>query len=114
MGRRAQKIADEIRDLAAQFVNEASNRSSLITVTRADVASNLKRARVYFSVLPESAEQEAGEFLSRRKKEFREFVTEHSSMRVVPMITFELDRGEKNRQRLDELTRKNKGHVDKW
>lgn len=106
MGRRVQKVADNIRDLAALFVNERSNRSSLITITRADVAPNLKRATVFFTVLPEEKEGEAEEFLSRQQKEFRTFVVAHTSMRIAPMITFEPDRGEKNRQRIDELLRK--------
>lgn len=105
MGRRVQKVADNIRDLAALFVNERSNRSSLITITRADLAPNIKRATVFFTVLPEEKEDEALDFLSRQQKEFRAFVVGRTTMRIVPMITFEIDRGEKNRQRIDELLR---------
>ncbi|MBU4536796.1 ribosome-binding factor A [Patescibacteria group bacterium] len=101
---RQDKVRENIRNIIAQFLETESNRLSLITVTRADVSSDIKRATIFVSVLPESEEESALNFLKRRRKDARDYLRKNISMRSVPFLDFELDYGEKNRQRIDELS----------
>ncbi|RJR14142.1 ribosome-binding factor A [Candidatus Parcubacteria bacterium] len=104
--RRQVKIAEEMAHLAANFFARESNAQSLITVTRADVASNLKSVMILFTVLPEKFEESALTFAKRNRTDFREYLKSHSSFQRIPTVDFEIDHGEKNRQRIDDLTRK--------
>jgi ribosome-binding factor A len=103
--KRQTQIAQLITERAADYFARESNYLSLITVTRADISPDLKNVIVFLSILPVSAEQEALEFAKRSRSEFREFLTEKTRLKHVPTIDFEIDYGEKNRQRIDDLTR---------
>jgi len=106
MSRRQTKVAETIAHLAGDFFARESNRESLMTVTRADVSPDLKNVTVFVSVLPEQFEKSALAFAKRNRGAFREYVKEHSRLGRLPTIDFVLDLGEKNRQLIDELTRK--------
>lgn len=105
MGERSEKIGSLIVALAARFLEQEANPNPLITVTRASVSPDQKRVTIYLSVFPTEKEANAVEFASRKAVEFRKYVADKARLRVTPFITFELDRGERNRQRLDELSR---------
>ena len=100
---RQHKIAEQLAQLAALFVSRESNRQSLITITRADVSPDLSKATVYFTVLPNEKEQEALDFLKRKRVEFRTHVKQQTQLRRLPYFDFVIDEGEKNRQHLDTL-----------
>lgn len=109
MPRRLVQVEQELAHMAANFmareaVNPAIN--GLITVTRAVLTDDFKAATIFFSVLPQTKEADALRFAKRARSDFRDYVKEHSFLRPVPIIDFEIDYGEKNRQRVDELTRK--------
>ena len=80
--------------------------SGLITVTRADLTPDFKNVLIYFSVLPNSFEEAALKLAKRARSDFRDYVKKHSVLHPIPTVDFEIDYGEKNRQRIDELTRK--------
>jgi len=100
-----EKISEILKENAAVFLQKESSGKSLITITRSAVASNQRSAIIYFSVLPKSAEEEALNFTKRKRKEFYEYLKKHTRLRYIPFIDFEIDLGEKNRQRVDELLR---------
>ncbi len=77
----------------------------MITVTRADVSPDLKNVIIFFSVLPERYEEPALHFARRSRTDFRTFIKDRASLRFLPNIDFQIDYGEKNRQRIDDLTR---------
>lgn len=104
MSERTEKVESLIVSLAAEFLEEEANPSPLITVTRASVSPDLKRATIFLSVFPTEKEENAVEFAGRKASEFRKYVAKNARLRVVPFFRFELDRGERNRQRLDELS----------
>ncbi len=101
---RQEKMVDQIKQLAAEFFSLESNRTSLLTVTDAVVSTDEKNAIVYFTVLPEDKEEEALEFTKRMRSDFKQYVKEKSRLGRIPFFDFRLDIGEKNRQRVDELT----------
>ena len=97
-------IAEIIHRLAAQFANDEGSPASLLTVTRVELSPTGKEAKVFFTTLPESQEDTALKFLIRKTPEFKRFVRDKSRIGIVPHIDFKIDYGERNRQRLDELS----------
>jgi ribosome-binding factor A len=101
---REQKTEELIRHLAADFLQRESNRVSLITVTNVTMLDKLTKAMIYISVLPTDAEEDALDFVKRKRSEFREYLREHTKLQKLPFVDFAIDLGEKNRQRIDELS----------
>ncbi|MEJ0002249.1 MAG: ribosome-binding factor A [bacterium] len=105
MTQRQEKVANFIKELTAKFLAAETNRTSLITITGATCSPDLKRATVFMTVLPEKKEAEALEFAKRKRGDIREYLKKHMQTKVVPFLDIEIDRGEKNRQKIDELLR---------
>lgn len=99
-----EKIAEMIHRLAARFVREEASQSSLLTITRVELSPTGKEAKVFFTTLPEDQEETALKFLERKTSEFKLYVRDESRIGFVPHIDFKIDYGERNRQRLDELS----------
>jgi len=99
------KLKELIRELAARFFSRESNRTSLITVTDVEIRSRGATATILVTILPESEEKSAVEFMHRQLTDFKEYVKEHSKMQRIPFFEVAIDKGEKNRQRLDEISR---------
>jgi ribosome-binding factor A len=97
-------ISEILHRLAAQFVLDESSKSSLLTITRVDVSPTGKEAKIFFTTLPEDQEETALKFLERKTPEFKRYVCDESRINIVPHITFKIDYGERNRQRLDTLS----------
>lgn len=103
--RRQIQISEILAHLAADFFARESNGQSLVTVTRADVSPDLKNVTIFFTVLPVEFEKKALDFAIRNRTDFRDFVKSKAKMRFLPTFDFKIDFGEKNRQRIDDLTR---------
>lgn len=99
------KTKELIRELAADYFQRESNKQSLITITDVELASRGGRATILVTVLPESAEVAALAFMQRQLQEFRAFVMEKARLMRVPYFSVQLDKGEKNRQRLDVIAK---------
>ena len=97
-------MEEALREVAAEFLAREAGPQSLITVTGARLAQTGGACDILITVLPEEQEAPAVEFANRNAREFaRFFETRVRGMRA-PRVTFVIDRGEKNRRRLDELT----------
>ncbi len=105
--RRQHKVAEEIAHQGGEFIARyVKGGGALITVTRAEISPDLKNVTVFFTVLPESKEEESLRNLKRLRTDFHDYLKEKTVLRNVPTVDFEIDLGEHNRQRIDELTRK--------
>ena len=102
---RKNKVANYIKELGAEFLSKENNKTSLITVTSADCSPDLKRATIYITVLPTSKERTALEFAKRKRPDFRDFLKKNMATKTIPFLDIEIDKGEKNRQKIDELLR---------
>lgn len=98
-----EKLKEIVRGLAADFVQRESNHSSLVTVTNVLVGNRGKHATILFTVLPENKQEIVEEFLKRKRAEFQDYVRSKSRLGRVPLFDFEIDYGERNRQKADEL-----------
>ena len=101
---RADRTSTIIAHEAAQFIEREAGRDSLITVTRAVPSSRGDRYTVFVSVLPDDKVRPALAFLSRQREAFSDHLKEHARLSPLPRIDFAIDSGERNRQRLDELS----------
>lgn len=106
MNRKKEKITSLLSQAVAEYLNYHSNGSSLITVTNCFVSDDLKRATIYFTVLPDDKEEEALNFAKRQRSEIREYLKKKTKLGMLPFIDIEIDRGEKHRQRIDDLLNK--------
>lgn len=107
MSERNEKLKEILRDLAARFLSMNSNGSSLLTVTRVELTPDGKHATIFFTVFPVDFEKTAVEFAERKIHDFKDFIKEKSKLGRIPFLTFEIDDGEKNRQKIDELLNQN-------
>lgn len=99
-----EKISEIIHRLAAQFILEEGSKSSLLTITRVELSPTGKEAKIFFTTLPEDQEETALKFLERKTSEFQRYMRDESRIGIIPHITFKIDFGERNRQRLDSLS----------
>jgi ribosome-binding factor A len=105
MSERNEKVSNYLKELAAQFLDRENNHTSLVTVTSCNVSPDLKRATIFITVLPDSKEHDALDFAKRKRGEMRAFFKKNMQIKVIPFIDIEIDKGEKNRQKIDELLR---------
>lgn len=101
---RHDRIEELLHRLAAEFVRNESTGVSLLTITRVELNPSGKDAKIYFTTLPEDQEETAEKFLDRKTMEFKSFVKEKARIGMLPHLTFRIDYGERNRQRLDEIS----------
>ncbi len=100
---RHEKVKNQICELTANFLKIENPGNSLVTVTNCDMKPNLRQAIIFISVIPEKKEDEALIFYQEKLGELRKYLSKKTRIRFLPNITIELDRGEKNRQRIEEL-----------
>ena len=98
------KVEETIHREAAKFILENSGKSSLLTVTRVVLNTSGKDAIIFFTTLPESEEDTAKKFLDRKAPELKDHLIHKSRIGIVPHLRFQIDYGERNRQRLDEIS----------
>jgi ribosome-binding factor A len=103
MGQRHTTLSLQLQEIAADFVNMQSNKTSLITITNTELTKALDKVTFFVSVYPESAEGPAVGFLMRKRGECKQYIKSKSRINRVPHVEFALDTGEKNRLRVEEL-----------
>ncbi len=105
MSIRNERIRDILHDLGARFLSLNASPAALLTVTRVELSDDGKRATILFTVFPDSEQLQktALEFAKRKRSEFKEFLKEHSKLGRIPQMDFNIDLGEKNRQKIDSL-----------
>lgn len=96
-------LAREIARAAGMYITRESNRSSLITVTRANLSPDFSESTIFISVLPESEEQHALDFLKRNRSDFRDWIAKEVRFKRIPFFDFAVDFGEKNHQQIEKL-----------
>ena len=112
--KRQKQIALEVLGIAQDFFQRESSGASLITVTRAEVSADMKHGTIFITAIPESKEPAALDFAKRMRSELRHKVMKRLPVKVIPFFEIEIDYGEKNRQHIDELLRKEKLANEKY
>jgi ribosome-binding factor A len=111
-GHRHERIAGEIRhEVSAMLAGELKDPrlAVLATVTEVRVTPDLKRARIFVSVLGSDSEQAAViAGLTSASGFIRHELSERLQMRRAPEVSFVLDHSEEYGSRIDELLRRAK------
>ena len=76
----------------------------MITVTHVHMNEDGRRALIFITVFPQSSEESALAFAQRSRSEMNTLFKKHVRGASLPHVEFRIDEGEKNRQRLDELS----------
>jgi len=100
---RKTKKEEQIREIAARFIERESNKSALITVTRVVLDEKARSGTVFVSVMPQSGEESAINFLKRKGSELREVLKKELSIHPIPFLDISIDSGEKSRQTIEAL-----------
>jgi len=95
--------------LAAGFLKITGDTSSLVTVTDASISKDLENATFFVTVFPDKEEARTLAELQKKRNDARVFFMQHTKMKSVPHVTFAIDKGEKARQRIEELLNEEKG-----
>ena len=103
--KRAESI---IHQLIAKYVNEESNKSSFITITRILLNKANTIAEVWVSVYPKKKEEEGLKFLKRGKSRCKNYIKSNSKLRTIPAVRFHIDKGDEHMARIDALTKLSK------
>ncbi|MBU6430942.1 MAG: ribosome-binding factor A [Patescibacteria group bacterium] len=103
MKKRDEKLKNLIKEAAAKFLNIESNRVSMATVTGAQVSKDGKYATILFTVFPSEKEKAVLDFAKRKRTEFRDFAKKNIRAGRIPFFDFEIDAGEKHRQKIDSI-----------
>ena len=101
------RFEEIIRDLAAHFVLTESSGDGLITVTKVEADGKGEHTKIFITVFPESSEEKAIAFLKRRRSDFRDFVATKAKLFRIPFFDFVVDKGEKNRIKVEEASKNN-------
>lgn len=98
-----QRLSDEIKKFSALFLERESNRDALISVTGLDLSDDEANATLHISVLPADKEDASLWFVKRNLGEMRAYLMKNIKVRHIPYLDVLIDKGEKNRQKIDEL-----------
>jgi ribosome-binding factor A len=104
MDQKHERFLNQIREKAAEFISHESNRTSLITVTSVVLSNDESRATIYITVLPSEKEEAALDFLKRQRSDLRDFLKKEIRSMRVPFLDIAIDMGEKNRQKIQEIS----------
>lgn len=98
-----ERLRDALMAAAASYFARESGNQSLITVTDAKVSDRGKKVDILISVYPPHRADAALDFILRHKSDLFEHMRDHVSLSHLPSIMVNLDHGEMNRQKVDEL-----------
>jgi ribosome-binding factor A len=100
---RSDRLIKIIRKAAADFIQIESNGASLVTITDVRLSNDEKYANILFTVLPEDKQDAVLEFTKRKRSEFKQYIKSKTKIGRIPMFDFQIDLGEKHRQKLDTI-----------
>lgn len=86
-----ERLTEELKKVAAEFINRESNRRSMITVTKVTLDRRGARADIFVSVFPEKDTHAATDFLNRRRDDFHAFLKKHTRLARLPRVAFLAD-----------------------
>lgn len=103
---RQDRLGPQLTKLIADFLATHTPHGILVSVTHTTATTDLANATAFITVFPEDGEDEALRHLRAEESKLKKYLAGHTCMKRTPAIHFEIDIGEKNRRRVDELTKK--------
>jgi len=90
MAFRQERAKEIIKKLAAEFLEKEAGPQSLITVLSVELTESGRKAVIFLSVLPEEKGPAVFEFVSRKTRDFKEYVKKHSRLQTIPFFKFQI------------------------
>jgi len=102
--RRQERVNSLLQHLLGEFLKrEADFKGVVVAITHIDISQDLKFAKVFVSVFPESEEEGVLRKLAELRKEFMQYVGKHSKFKFLPSFEFIIDESEKKRAGVENL-----------
>lgn len=103
---RTDRLSETLRKHVAEFVEEHFRGEGIITLTRLELPKNLKTCTVFFSVYPPEHETRLMRRIEGVASDIRMHVKNKMKTKFTPFFTFMPDKGERERQKMEELFRR--------
>jgi len=104
-GDRNIKLQGLLKELVATYVRSEANSDPLITITNIDLSSDMRKAIIFATTIPDGRENDAVIFLRRNTTDIRNYLKKKARLKHIPHLEFMVDAGEKHRQHMDEIVR---------
>ena len=102
--RRQERVNSLIKHIVASFlVNRINTAKALVTVTRVEVSKDLRYAKIFLSVFPESEEKNIIVMIRNEKQALQSHLAKRLKTKFIPSLRFEIDQAEKKRQQVEGL-----------
>jgi ribosome-binding factor A len=101
--KRKGRTASLLKDVISSFIRFEVNPDAMVTVMRIEMESDLRLARAFISVFPEEKEKEIMGLLKKRGRILNDFRKTKTKLRFLPNVIFEIDKGWKLEQKMEEL-----------
>ena len=99
---RQEKVNSLLKNLAASFLSRETI-GAIISIIRIETSKDLKSAKLFISIFPETKEKEVLDLMNEKKNDLRKYIGSQIRMKFLPTLEFEIDKGEKSRKRIEEL-----------
>jgi ribosome-binding factor A len=105
MSDRMTKVNELLAQQLGQIINTVIELpiGVIVTITSIDTAPNMRGAKVYLSVLPESEERPVMSLLINSVHELQQELNEKVNLRSVPKLKFIIDKTGQEAAKLDEI-----------
>jgi ribosome-binding factor A len=91
---RSERVSSLIQEeLNKLILKEIDISGALVTITRIEVAKNLERAIVNFSVIPSDKAERTLEVLQKNRSHLQRLLNKKINIRPMPEISFKIDYG---------------------
>jgi len=100
---RQEKITSHLKNTVSQYLKGIDFESRIVSITRLEISRDLKSAKIFVSSFPVGGEEKVLEILNKEKGEIKKYLSRKTKMKFLPELQFLEDKGEKNRQRIEEL-----------
>ncbi len=107
-GYRGEQIRERVREIVSKYVSRETNGRSIISVSTVDINDKADIAVIFVTVIPESEEKAAMDFLKRKRSEIRKDIMKKLPIARIPVIDFKIDVGEKLVSRITEIEQNEK------
>ncbi len=102
--RRLEQVNDLLRSELAKLISEEIKlEGGLITISRVACSTDLKRAKVYITVLPENFSGTALSKLKRASGFFSNALKKKLTMKFIPRLYWLIDEIERNANEIDDI-----------
>lgn len=92
-----------IKSVVASYIAREANINPMITITKANISPDYRRATIFFTTLPDARENDALIFLQRNASEIRQQLKLKTRLKNIPQLDFSVDYGERHRQHIDQI-----------